>query len=57
MVEIIDLSLDKHDIVSSLKNAMSSTGFFYLKNHGVDLDLLANLEKRLRDWFEHRDKN
>lgn len=58
IVPVVDLSdiysddISKIDCIADrLKVACKSHGFFYIKNHGVDVDLIANVFKCCQDFF------
>ena len=51
-IPIIDLSLSDKLIKKSLQHAMSSVGFFYIKNHGIDSEEINTLSKLFHNFFE-----
>ena len=51
-IPIIDLALSETEITQSLQHAMSSVGFFYIKNHGIDETKVEDLSKVFLKFFE-----
>eukprot|EP00117_Sycon_ciliatum_P039142 scpid93160/ scgid28972/ Probable iron/ascorbate oxidoreductase DDB_G0283291 len=48
---IIDLSLDEHKAAAALREACITFGFFYIVNHGVSDDLIADTFKQSERFF------
>jgi hypothetical protein len=53
-IPIIDLSplysselKDRVELAKVIKNAAVNTGFFYIKNHGIKEEIIANAKKQL----------
>ena len=51
-IPIIDLSLPDSEIKKSLQKAMSSVGFFYIKNHGINETKIQELSTIFGEFFE-----
>ena len=50
-IPIVDLDANEDDIIQQLQDACSLYGFFYLKGHGISLDLMDSVLAEARDFF------
>ncbi|XP_050227012.1 2-oxoglutarate-Fe(II) type oxidoreductase hxnY-like [Mercurialis annua] len=48
---IVDLSSPDHSIADSIRQACEEYGFFYLINHGVEKDLIAQVFEESKNFF------
>jgi len=49
---IVDLAMPIEETVKALRSACTDTGFFYLKNHGIPSEVVDELFKKAKSFFE-----
>ncbi|KAI9731816.1 MAG: hypothetical protein M1818_007681 [Claussenomyces sp. TS43310] len=48
---------DRKDLAAELRNAAVNTGFFYIKNHGIAEEKIANARKQLLTFFKQSEED
>merc|ERR1712048_1019697 len=50
-IPVVDLSADEAEAIASLKAACETTGFFFLKGHGIEEDLVSSVFAGAKRFF------